>query len=58
MEHKIVVDRGEVNKIAKLMGCHRVVVSRAVNYQSDSSLARRIRKMAILRGGVEVGGTN
>lgn len=50
------VDRGEVNKIAKLMGCHRVVVSRAVNYQCDSSLARKIRKMAILRGGVEVGG--
>lgn len=55
MLHKIVTSRGEVNKIAMLMGCHRVVVSRALNFQCDSVLARKIRKMAVLRGGVEVG---
>ena len=55
MKRKIVVDHGEVTAIARLMGCTTVFVSYALNFRKDSELARRIRRMALLRGGIEIG---
>lgn len=55
MRRKIVVEQGEVTAIAKLMGCTTVFVSYALNFRKNSELAKRIRRMALLRGGIEVG---
>ena len=55
MGRKIVVEQGEVTAIAKLMGCTTVFVSYALNFRKNSELAKRIRRMALLRGGIEVG---
>lgn len=55
MRRKIVVEQGEVTAIAKLMGCTTVFVSYALNFRKNSELAQRIRRMALLRGGIEVG---
>lgn len=55
MRRRIVVEQGEVTAIARLMGCTPVMVSYALNFRKDSELARRIRRMALLRGGIEIG---
>lgn len=55
MRRRIVVEQGEVTAIARLMGCTTVFVSYALNFRRDSELARRIRRMALLRGGIEIG---
>ncbi len=54
MRKKVVVERGEVNEISRLMGCTRQMVSSSLAYRKETDLAKRIRKMAILRGGKEV----
>ena len=54
MKKKIAVEHGEVSRIAHLMHCTREMVSHSLNYRKDTQLAKAIRKMAILRGGVEV----
>lgn len=56
MKKKIVVERGEVGKLAELMGCTRVMVSYSLSYRKNSRLAKAIRKLAIERGGVRIGG--
>lgn len=56
MNRKIVVEYGQVNKIAKSMNCTRVMVSKALNYHKNSPLARKIRYIAINQfDGKEVG---
>ncbi|MCS3049319.1 ArsR family transcriptional regulator [Parabacteroides johnsonii] len=55
MKKRIVVEYGEVRRIALLMNCTYETVSRALAYKKDTKLARAIRKMALMRGGVEVG---
>lgn len=55
MKRRIVVEHGEVGRIALLMHCTRVMVSHSLTYRKDSKLARAIRKMALARGGEEVG---
>lgn len=55
MKKRIVVEYGEVKKIAELMGCSWVTVSYSLAYRKDTKLARAIRKMALMRGGIEVG---
>lgn len=54
MKKKIVVMHGEMNEISRLMGCSREMVSLSLSFRKDTDLAKRIRKMAILRGGKEV----
>lgn len=54
MKKRIVVEHGEVNVIAKILGCTRETVSRALAYQKHTILAQKIRKVALERGGVEV----
>lgn len=56
MKERIVVEYGEVNKIAELMRCTREMVSHSLAFRTNSYLARAIRKLAIERGGVKVGG--
>lgn len=55
MKKRIVVDHGEVKRIALLMNCTYEMVSRSLTYKKDTKLAKAIRKMALMRGGVEVG---
>jgi len=55
MKKRIVVEYGEVRRIALLMNCTYETVSRALAYKKDTKLARAIRKMALMRGGVKVG---
>ncbi len=40
-------------EIKAVFDCTREMVWKALNYQSDSDLARRIRKFAVDKGGVE-----
>lgn len=56
INRRIVMDRGDVSRIAGAMGCTREMVSRALNYRVDTTLARRIRFVAKEQyGGVEIG---
>lgn len=55
MKRRIVVEHGEVSRIARLMGCTYEMVSHSLAYRKNTDLARRIRRMALLRGGVEIG---
>ena len=54
MRKKVVVEHGEVNEISRLMGCTRQMVNNSLAFRKDTDLAKRIRKMAIMRGGQEV----
>ena len=51
---RIVLEYGEAKRIAYLMNCTREMVSHRLKYRKDTKLAKAIRKMAIMRGGVEV----
>lgn len=56
MRRKIVLEYGDIAKIAKLMGCTPEMVSKSVNFKKNSLLARKIRFVALKQfGGVEVG---
>jgi predicted transcriptional regulator len=48
---QILVERGEVNKIAELMGFSREMVCKSLRYKKNTDVAKRIRKMAVERGG-------
>ncbi len=54
MKKKIVVQRGECKAIAKILGCTYEMVSHSLAFRKNSLLARKIRKVAIERGGQEV----
>ena len=56
MKRKVVVDYGEQKTIANLMHCTPEMVSHSLSFRKNSKLARSIRKLAIERGGIEVGG--
>lgn len=55
MKRRIVVEHGEVKRIALLMNCTYEMVSHSLAYRKDTKLAKAIRKMALIRGGIEVG---
>ena len=56
MRRKIVLEYGNVAKIAKVMSCTPRMVSMAVNFKKNSQLARKIRHVAKEQfGGIEVG---
>lgn len=56
MKKKIVLDRGNIAKIAKVMNCTPEMVSKSVNFKKNSLLARKIRYVAKEQfGGIEVG---
>lgn len=51
---RIIVQYGEVNAIAKILNCTVSMVSHSLAYRKNGLLARRIRKIALERGGQEV----
>jgi hypothetical protein len=53
MKRKIVTDRGESITIARTFGCTVQMVSDSLNFRKNSPLARKIRKTALERGGVD-----
>lgn len=55
MKARIVVEYGEVTKIATLLGCTPEMVTHSLAFRKNSKLARSIRKMALERGGSKVG---
>lgn len=48
---KVLVEHGEVAKLARLFGIARKTVSEALSGQTNTDLAKKIRKLAIDRGG-------
>jgi hypothetical protein len=48
---RIITNFGEVKKLQVLMHCSKPTVWRALRYNCDNDLARRIRKVALDRGG-------
>lgn len=58
MKRKIVTSYGETKAIAKLLGCSREMVSYALCFHKNSLLARKIRKLAVERGGIDTGEIN
>nr|DAY79752.1 MAG TPA: hypothetical protein [Caudoviricetes sp.] len=55
MKKRIIVEYGEARKIAHLMNCTPEMVSYSLTYRKNTKLAQAIRKMALMRGGIEVG---
>ncbi|WP_294549608.1 ArsR family transcriptional regulator [uncultured Bacteroides sp.] len=55
MKARIVVEYGEVSKIAGLLGCSPEMVTHSLAFRKNSKLARSIRKLALERGGSKVG---
>jgi hypothetical protein len=55
MKKRIVIEYGGISKISKDFNTTRKAVWDALTYRSDSPKARLIRKVAIERGGVEIG---
>jgi len=55
MKRKIVTDYGETKKISEMLGCTPEMVSYSLNFQKNSPLARKIRKIAVERGGIDTG---
>jgi hypothetical protein len=53
MKRKIVIDRGEGKKLAKLFGCTAQMVSYSLTFRKNSLLARKIRKAALENGGID-----
>ena len=48
MKKRIIVEYGEVKRIAHLMNCTQEMVSHSLAYRKDTKLARAIRKMALM----------
>jgi hypothetical protein len=55
MKQRIVVERGEVNELHKLFKCSRQMVTYSLSFKKNSFLARKIRKAAMERGGIDTG---
>lgn len=55
MNKQIVIDNDCRQFLMKTFDCTRMTVWRALNYKLESDLARRIRKLALLKGGELVG---
>ena len=49
---KVLVEHGEIVKLAQLLGVARKTVREALSGQTNTPLARKIRKLALDRGGV------
>lgn len=56
MKRRIVVEHGDMRKIAASMGCTREMVGKALRFDKNSILARKIRHVAKEQyGGIEIG---
>lgn len=56
MRRRIVVEYGDMRKIASALGCTREMVGKALRFDKNSTLARKIRYVAKEQyGGIEIG---
>jgi hypothetical protein len=55
MKRKILVPYGEGLQIAKIAGCTKEMVYHSLSFKKNSFLARKIRKIAVERGGIDTG---
>ena len=56
MNQRIILEHGDVKRLANNLGCTREMVSKALNYKKDTPLARKIRHVAMESyGGSKVG---
>lgn len=51
---RIVVARGEIEMLRKIFKCSRTIIWQSLTFRRDDEVARKIRKAAIERGGVEL----
>lgn len=51
---RILVPHGEINELAKLMNVSRVTVRHALYFRINSEISKKVRCLAIKRGGVEI----
>ena len=49
---RVLVEHGEIVKLAQLLGVARKTVREALSGQTNTDLAKKIRKVALDRGGV------
>lgn len=56
MKKRILIAYGEKRELARIFGVSELTVYRAINFVTDTPLAKRIRKAAIERGGAVRGG--
>lgn len=52
---RIVVARGETEMLRKIFKCSRTIIWQALTFRRDDEIARKIRKAALERGGIEMG---
>lgn len=55
---KVLTAHGERKYLGELFGVSQLTIRRALEGQTNSALANKIRKVAIQRGGVVVNNTN
>jgi hypothetical protein len=55
MKRRIVIDRGEGIRIARIFGCTAQMVSFSLTFRKNTPLARKIRKAALESGGIDTG---
>jgi hypothetical protein len=53
MKRRIVIERGEGKQLAKLFECSEQMVYYSLCFKKNSLLARKIRKAALERGGLD-----
>lgn len=54
MEKIVGLKRGKYKEIAESLNVSRLTVAKACNGETDTELARLIRKEAVLRGGIRI----
>lgn len=55
---KVLTEHGERKELGKIFGVCQLTIRRALEGQTNTALAKKIRKTAIARGGVVVNNTN
>ncbi len=55
---KVLTEHGERKELGKIFGVCQLTIRRALGGQTNTALAKKIRKAAITRGGVVVNNTN
>lgn len=55
---KVLTEHGERKELGKIFGVCQLTIRRALEGQTNTALAKKIRKAAITRGGVVVNNTN
>lgn len=54
MSKKIILDYGKSKEIASVMKCTKEMVSKSINFKKNSTLARKIRHVAVSEYGGKI----